>query len=399
MRDGKYEKNEHADRYSQPRSSSRPRRRQRQERVNPVVELLASLVAVALIPLRRLARLVKKVARRRPLAVLAGAAIVVAAAFALRAGINFAHVKQQEAAAAQAQSEAAAAKQKAAQEAAYQAEVVTGARSNITYKAPRSFESSTQLTLLEQAVSAFESRGYGLSFVVYDLNTGNEISYKADTLRYSASSVKGPYCLALYSTAEKNGQELNASALVRPTLEVSNNTTYFQLRATYGDEVFRSWLEDLGIEPDRAQKMTENSFMDVSANEMCDIWTQGYFYLVSGSAGATELGSYLSAPWNSVIHALVDGTYQSWSKPGWYPGGEDSATNDAGIVRSDCGDYVLVMLTTAPEDFEALMPVADALNAAHGAIAGGATDSLITDATQIPMSDATDSDSTASDDA
>ena len=78
--------------------------------------------------------------------------------------------------------------------------------------------------------------------------------------------------------------------------------------------------------------------------------------------------------------------YTVWAKAGWYPkdGTNSEATVDAGVVFSDCGPYIFVVMSDAPEDFDALFPLEDALNAAHGRMCGGSTKLAYTSSTTLP---------------
>jgi hypothetical protein len=114
----------------------------------------------------------------------------------------------------------------------------------------------------------------------------------------------------------------------------------------------------------------------MSANGMLGCWKEIYRFGTSGEAGSDLLTSCLAQSNHSAWGGLLRDRYTVWSKPGWYPANEglaSTATADNGIVFSDCGDYAVAVLTDAPSDFDALMPVLDALNAAHGKMCGGSS--------------------------
>ena len=54
------------------------------------------------------------------------------------------------------------------------------------------------------------------------------------------------------------------------------------------------------------------------------------------------------------------------------------------MVFSDCGPYVIVVMTSMNSDLEGLLPLVDAINAAHGAMCGGSTESQLSEETTIP---------------
>lgn len=144
------------------------------------------------------------------------------------------------------------------------------------------------------------------------------------------------------------------------------------------------WLIAAGFSEADAEALYNEWYVNISASQLAAMWLHGYDYLTSGSANALQLQEYLSASEHSCIHALTTGTYTAWTKPGWYPSDGLEATNDAGVVQADSGTYVVAVMSNAPSDFAALMPVVDGINMAHGELTGGSTDSLITPETQIP---------------
>ena len=86
----------------------------------------------------------------------------------------------------------------------------------------------------------------------------------------------------------------------------------------------------------------------------------------------------LAATNYTALGALLRDECEVWAKPGWYP------TDDAGVVFSDCGTYVIVVMTDMNSDLRGLLPLVDALNAAHGALCGGSAELLHDGTTTIP---------------
>lgn len=349
----------------------------RQQTTNPVHEIVSEVIVAIVRVVRRVVRLVW----RHRLA----SAIGVVALIGIIFGVNTVRNIQAQIAEEQATEQAL---QKAAEQAAKDNKVVTTTENGLVFTAKRSFQASEVYANLLNVLADFEEHGYTLGFVMHDIDTGYEMSYNKNDMHYSASAIKGPYCLALYQYADTTNQYLGVSGLVEQIIVNSDNDSYFKVRDTFGDDLFHDWLVEAGLNESEASRIAADSFVDVSAAEMYAMWTQGYTYLTSGSANSKQLAGYFSQATHSVTGALMGGTYTTWTKPGWYPLSEGfSATNDCGIVQSDCGDYVLTVLSDAPEDFEALAPVIDALNQVHGQMCGGATDVLLTSATNLPISE------------
>lgn len=177
---------------------------------------------------------------------------------------------------------------------------------------------------------------------------------------------------------------LGSSETVQNCLVYSDNEAYESLRNSYGSTFMYDWLVAAGFSEEDAQALYGRGYADITPNQLAAMWLHAYDYLTSGSANALQLQEYLEVSENSCIHALTTDTYTAWTKPGWYPSSDLAATNDAGIVQSDSGTYVVAIMSNAPQDFAALIPVVDAVNMAHGELTGGSTSSLITPQTQIP---------------
>lgn len=248
-------------------------------------------------------------------------------------------------------------------------ELATSER-GVVSRAPLGFSQTAAAMALDQAISAFEDAGYVLGFALVDVETGRTLSYNADEPRYPASSIKAAFCAMVYENNGPVSEGLVASCLVE-----SSNEAYHSLIRSYGLPAFSSWLEPMA--PEAAANATTHYYPWISPNEFLAVWQEIYRYGTSDEPGAAELVGHLSQTNHSAWGDLLRGEWEVWSKPGWYPTTRERATNDCGVIRSDCGDYVVVVMSDAPEDFGALMPVLDALNVAHGKMCGGSTDSRL----------------------
>lgn len=252
----------------------------------------------------------------------------------------------------------------------------------VTATAPEGFVDTPSCERLDQAVLDVEGKGYKLGFVLVDLETGRSLSRNADERLYPASSIKAAYCAMVM---EGNGGAGGMSATVEDCLVNSSNDAFHALIDTYGLSSYGSWLQAHGA-PAAGGDAYVYYYPWISANELASVWEEIWRFGTSGQPGGAELAGYLARTNHTPMGGLLRGSYEVWSKPGWYPddGTGLSATNDAGVVFSDCGPYVLVVMTDAPEDFDALLPLIDALNAAHGKMCGGASAPLLTDETSLP---------------
>ena len=248
-------------------------------------------------------------------------------------------------------------------------ETATSAR-GVTTNAPEGFVQTSASAQLDQAIADFEARGYVLGFALVDIETGRSIAYNADEPRYPASSIKAAFCAFVYET---NGPV--SEGAVKTCIIDSSNDAYHSLIRAYGQQPFSEWL--MPMAPNAAGNAAAHFYPWISPNEFLAVWQEIYRYCSSDEPGAAELAGYLGSTTTTAWGELFRGDWEVWAKAGWYPSTAERATCDCGVVFSDCGTYVVVVMSDAPEDFEALKPVLDALNAAHGKMCGGSTDSRL----------------------
>lgn len=228
---------------------------------------------------------------------------------------------------------------------------------------------------LRHATDSVEDAGYKVGYVLLDVNTGATISYNADTAFYSASSLKGPYVAALARYGLGDGIE-SLSGLVSATIEQSDNVDYDILRRSNGNDVMRRLVDEAGAENlpvtaatgdiDSAMQtlsvasIADNNYEFVTPNQLLSMWALCGQYLASDEPGAAYLASEFAMPETSAIRYVGRAFGSTWSKAGWYPseGGCLSTTVDAGVVREETGDVVLVVMTNKGSDFSVIDSIA-----------------------------------------
>lgn len=234
---------------------------------------------------------------------------------------------------------------------------------------------TSSIAPLRQATDSIEDAGYKVGYVLLDVNTGATISYNADTAFYSASSLKGPYVTALARYGLGDGIE-SLSGLVSATIEQSDNVAYAILRGSNGDGVMRQLVDEAGAENLPAAAATsdidsamqtlsvasiaDNNYEFVTPNQLLSMWTLCRQYLASDEPGAAYLASEFAMPKTSAIRYVGRVFGSTWSKAGWYPseGGCLSTTVDAGVVREETGDVILVVMTNKGSDFSVIDSIA-----------------------------------------
>lgn len=249
------------------------------------------------------------------------------------------------------------------------------------------FVLGTDLQLqLEQELNIFASYGYSASVAMVDVKTGAALSTYGDAVRYSASAIKGPYVLSLAATGAIDLDAIYQGAddasyltrqLIEQTITVSDNDAYTTLYQTYQSSPLVQWLEGLGVATD----VTAGQYLDLSARDLARMWAQGYGYLfdsagsTAGDPGSAEARTWLASEYtdtlNSSIHMALGESYSVYTKAGWINGeGDLYALNDAGIVRSSSGDYVLAVLTDACGEYGLLTELITLFDQIHSSVMG-----------------------------
>ena len=218
------------------------------------------------------------------------------------------------------------------------------------------------LSRLEEVSNEFSRYGYSLGYLVMDIRTGKGVCRNVDDMFYSASTVKAPYMASVYSYSL--GGDMGAIdswySTCYNTAVYSSNSDYGALRRAFGSSGFSEWLRAAGASSVDSQAW----YPYFSPRALGKMWLQMYSDFSKGEMG-DSLSSLFSHSANSGIYGALGDRYSVRSKPGWITGGALSATNDAGIVYSDSGDYLMVVLSTAPAKFGMVRDVVRCLDDAH----------------------------------
>lgn len=234
--------------------------------------------------------------------------------------------------------------------------------------------------VLDQELSLIESYGYTAGFVLVDMASGNVLASNADTVLYSASSVKAPYIMSLAASGTIDLDAVSVAAdvqsqwdntLINQILTVSDNDAYQQLRTSYGDDAFAWWAQQAGVTTD----VTQDIYLNYTAEDLARLWVEGYGYLFLGEHGDTSAASPEARQWlaDEMIGSIGSVTYQALgssatvhSKAGYISGqGGLYALDDGAIVQSSSGDYVLAILSNAADEYDLLAGLVSTLDTIH----------------------------------
>lgn len=264
--------------------------------------------------------------------------------------------------------------------------------SGIAYSGQASLDGSPALEDLEEALQQCRDNDITVSIDLHDIDkeNGSRITYQPEDRVYSASAIKGPYSIFVYQDLVETGK-LNHDTVypvVKNVINQSSNSDYASLRTMSEESGWSAWLADAGIDTDSHDiPFDYNWYADMSAREFVLAWKQGYRYLTSGTDDAKELSQlFLTTP-NSPLHMVLGNTYQVWSKAGWFSDETEDASptmNDAGIVFSDTGPYVIAVCTDSASDSNLVNRIVNDLNCCHGQLTGGNSAPLWNPSTAIP---------------
>ncbi|WP_418969099.1 hypothetical protein [Alloscardovia omnicolens] len=238
------------------------------------------------------------------------------------------------------------------------------------------------LNELNQKISAIESSGDSLSFVVTDVATGHTLAYKHKASLYTASAIKGPVVLSDFSQGMLDPAQTapETAQLVENTIVNSDNESYQQLINSYGLTALHNWTAGVSLDAE----IGRTKYTWLSAADFAKMWVLGYDYLFttqdmeSDPAKNTQafrnaalnddhkqwFADYYTHTANSFIQQALDNTV--YAKAGWINNDEYFlAQNDAGIVKSDLGDYVMVVMSSAYGQYDKLANLVSTLASIH----------------------------------
>lgn len=209
--------------------------------------------------------------------------------------------------------------------------------------------------LIQREIDKLAKKRYKTGFVVMNLNSLEGFSYNADEKIYSASTIKGPFVVSLVKS--DNALLKKEKKRIEATLIRSSNLDYEFLRDRYGDECFINFSastgNDLSID-------TTRNYQLLTPRTLAHLWVGSYLFFESGETGE-NLGKMFEKPQISPICKAFSDKFTTRTKAGWIAKNKTCVTNDAGIVYTENGDYLIVIMTTAPCEFSLVENMAKAI--------------------------------------
>ena len=219
-----------------------------------------------------------------------------------------------------------------------------------------------RLRAFRDTVRAAEDAGIGVGFFLRDLETGAQVSYNADQDFYPASSIKGPYVVCVYERLVDTGalRAKQVDGIARNTIANSDNDAYHALINLCGTEVIAEWAVNCGAierDSDEYRDFASRYYPRVTPRQLARMWEHMYAYLNDASGSGPKLTEMFIQRVESPLRAGLREDITTIAKAGWYPsdnGDAFAATVDAGIVLDGTHTYVMVLMTTLPDNLGSL---------------------------------------------
>ena len=209
----------------------------------------------------------------------------------------------------------------------------------------------SEVPAVAAALEAFRSAGCNAGFVVYDFASQRGLGCNADAAFSSASTIKAPFVTYVaQALVDEGGAALDDLATVlTDTIVYSDNTGYALLRNRYS-EGFEAWAAAAGVD---AAAWGGEWYPSYTPRELAKLWLGVGGYLRSGGGQASFCEGLLAQTGTSFIREVLGSDHQVLSKAGYEidtPLYDMGALNDAGIVRSAAGDYLVAVMSDADYD-------------------------------------------------
>lgn len=250
---------------------------------------------------------------------------------------------------------------------------------------------------LTDALAAFHDAGYSVGFVVYDLVTQKGLGYNADEQFFSASTVKAPYVayavqdmvdgdraaldeeivedIILDGTgvmASDGTDRYDLQTVLGNTVVHSDNTGYALLRERFDEDSFVAWCAAADVD---ASGWEGEWYPYYTPRDLAKLWLNIGAYVADDAGESAWLADALGATDRSFLREALEERRRVLSKPGYEIGTQwfdIAALNDAGLVLTDNGAYVVSIMSNADYDDEyftdyepLIVNLACALDATH----------------------------------
>lgn len=220
------------------------------------------------------------------------------------------------------------------------------------------FDTKDLTTLINSLEAYIKVKGYHVSIGYYNINKDYTYKYNADKIYYGASLIKTLDALYVY---EKMDLTKELQALVKPTIEKSDNNTHRKLVDIIGINNIRKYGQDMG-----AKEILNRYSSDYYGNTIVDdqlIYMKYLYNFINNEkvdkAKREELKNYFINDFYKYLK--FDGAPTIMHKYGYY----SYYYHDVGIVLDE-NPYIVVILTEeANNDFKIVTDLSEKIYRLH----------------------------------
>ena len=189
-----------------------------------------------------------------------------------------------------------------------------------------------------------DSKGYNISLLYYNLNTGYTYKYNEDIDYYGASTIKTLDILYYYFNGKPD--TVPASDL-KDAIYSSNNEAHKRNVKAFGLENYRKYASSLGVDKKIVDTITaeDNNFGETNLKTQL-IYLKKLYGLIENMDDDTAPKSYFINPNTNCLK--YSGSPTTMHKYGW--GRDGKSFHDVGIVLDGKNPYIVIILTEGGND-------------------------------------------------
>ena len=213
---------------------------------------------------------------------------------------------------------------------------------------------------LQNAINNYSNMGCTVGFTMIDLTTGAGVAYNADWRHNSASTIKGPYVVALNKLWP--WELANSESDMFTTLNVSSNFTYANLCNRYGHFPLDYMVSEVGA----GGFAWDGDYGYYSSKDLCKMWVDVADYLINGGQNAEWLQNVMGNNSHITSRGALSWTGSTvYAKSGWVNGYVNSHNEGYLVMRGDHPYVVAIMSDNIHENSWCMANLVNAIDRAH----------------------------------
>lgn len=208
---------------------------------------------------------------------------------------------------------------------------------------------------IDREIKELSKDKHQVGFVVYIPGVGG-ISYQPHRVFYSASTIKAPYLVSLYV---KDSDSFDSyPSYYEDALYYSDNLSYTTLYELYGDACLQAAAAQVDVRPE----LFHDYYADYCPGDLAKLWLYNYG-VINCFDLPEDMVDCMQETEVSAIRKSTGGL-KTQTKAGWYDQEDGMSANDAGIVYTKNGPYIIAVMSDQPGDTDVLIKLITALHKA-----------------------------------